>query len=228
MAAGLCHRAPGTPRERPGRVVPHEVRGAHESNLIVHTLAVIFNEIERTVRTAVDLDLEGASRQLVGGLHHRSQRQDGARADKQRDLILLCMPSQVHLAIDCRSGVEVVPLACGQIDLSVRVLTQHWSDHEAAVHPLHRDGDRNRIVWKHHRQRAHPEVLPVKHAVGQRIMVRDQPVPQFQGLAHGCRSSLSEEPRPMRLGPQPRVHSHDGHEHTDLHPPCQQLPLRLA
>mmetsp|Transcript_148012 Transcript_148012/g.368909 ORF Transcript_148012/g.368909 Transcript_148012/m.368909 type:complete len:281 (-) Transcript_148012:3119-3961(-) len=217
----LFDGATGAPGKRACGVVPADRCGSYAADLISHGLSIVLHNFEGAIGTHVDLHLQRATGQQVGGLHHWCQRQNGTWPDKDWDLIRVGFATQVHRSLDHVRGVEVVPPTFWQVDLPTRILTQHRSHKERTVHPLSREGRGQPVVWELHGKWPHPQGTPREHGVSQRVVVGDQAVSELQSLAHGLGGLPTEKPRPMRLRPKPRVHAHRGQKDANLHPAYQ-------
>mmetsp|Transcript_55622 Transcript_55622/g.165382 ORF Transcript_55622/g.165382 Transcript_55622/m.165382 type:complete len:890 (-) Transcript_55622:23-2692(-) len=216
------------PAQRSCGLVPVQPRDVDVPSLVARALPVVLDELERAVLAAVHLHLERAPGEGAGVLHQRGQRQHGAAADEGRQVLQSGMPVQVQRPPVAARGAQLVPEALRQVDLLAGVVPDHRRRQDSPVHPLRGHVRHARVVGEVRGEGAHPELAPPVHRVGERVVVREQAVPQLQGAPHDARLPLPEEPRPVGGARMGGVHAHRREEDAELVPPREERGGRAA
>mmetsp|Transcript_123715 Transcript_123715/g.309217 ORF Transcript_123715/g.309217 Transcript_123715/m.309217 type:complete len:659 (-) Transcript_123715:458-2434(-) len=234
MLTSRIHGPLDLPGKRLSGIVPPEVRRAELPCKVGRTLPIIFDEVERTVRACVDLNLQGSSRQSLRVLQHGRQREHGAGPHKGRDLVARGAAAPVtgalddHRGLGVRSSGERVPSALREVELPHGVLPQDRGHEDGAVHPLSGDVGSLRVVRELHHQRPDPRGHGRVQGVRHRVVVGHEAVAQIERLLYVLRCLSTEVPRKVWDGTVDGVHAHDGHEGSDLHPARQLGSIRVA
>mmetsp|Transcript_104434 Transcript_104434/g.265071 ORF Transcript_104434/g.265071 Transcript_104434/m.265071 type:complete len:359 (+) Transcript_104434:492-1568(+) len=213
------------PRQRLGGLIPLEVRVACLTRNVAEGLAVVLHELERAVLARIDLHLQGAAWQGVGVLNDGRQGEHSARTHEGRHLVQAPILAKATAAAEQKSGRRIrgeqVPLALWQVDVSQIVLLDDGRHKDVPVHPLRGDVSSEGVVGELHDEGPDPKVLRPVLCVRKRVMVRDEPVAQLEGLPNGSRGIIAPKPWKMRNRIDDRMHPHDRHEDADLDPAGQ-------
>src|SRR5574344_376232 len=140
--------------------------------LVVVVASLVFVELERSVLTLIDIEIDEFGRFLVAPLHGRTKWNDGTFTYENRNLLVGCINYQTLTTIIVFASIEIIPTTLfGEIYATVAslVVANRTSHERRTKHPLVADILHFLIAIEIHNECTHQrivfEVSPCSHAV---------------------------------------------------------------